>query len=315
MGARRYLDLRARQARRADRARAPCGGGCGEPLCAHVRALALRQSRWRAARRHLPHHAARQFQGMAEDALLPPVLLERRLPGVRVRGAAPPLAAAAGVGALEPRDLQRHRPRALALAGRRGAARACGGCSASPTSDYTIGMCAVLRPEKNHLQLIEALAHLRARGIRRARAADRRRPDAAGDRGARARLGLAGEVLIAGMQQDVRRASRRATRSRSAAPRWRPSRSPRWRRWRSAARWCSRTSAARPRWCAPAPRASSFPRATRARWSSGSPRSPTRACAERWARRRAGGAGALLRGAMVERYEALLQELVDKEAT
>ncbi|HEX6156605.1 MAG TPA: glycosyltransferase [Burkholderiales bacterium] len=70
--------------------------------------------------------------------------------------------------------------------------------------DYAIGMCAVFRPEKNHLQLVEAIARLRARGIP-ARALligdGPMRPAIE----ARARdLGVAGEVLIAGFHQDVR---------------------------------------------------------------------------------------------------------------
>jgi glycosyltransferase involved in cell wall biosynthesis len=70
--------------------------------------------------------------------------------------------------------------------------------------DYAIGMCAVFRPEKNHLQLVEAIAQLRARGIP-ARALligdGPMRPAIE----ARARdLGVAGEVLIAGFHQDVR---------------------------------------------------------------------------------------------------------------
>jgi glycosyltransferase involved in cell wall biosynthesis len=70
--------------------------------------------------------------------------------------------------------------------------------------DYAIGMCAVLRPEKNHLQLVDAIAALRRRGVP-ARAV------LIGDgpmRGAieeRARSqGVAGDVLITGLQQDVR---------------------------------------------------------------------------------------------------------------
>jgi glycosyltransferase involved in cell wall biosynthesis len=70
--------------------------------------------------------------------------------------------------------------------------------------DYAIGMCAVFRPEKNHLQLVEAIARLRARGIP-ARALligdGPMRPAIE----ARARdLGVAGDVLIAGFHQDVR---------------------------------------------------------------------------------------------------------------
>jgi glycosyltransferase involved in cell wall biosynthesis len=70
--------------------------------------------------------------------------------------------------------------------------------------DFVVGMCAVLRREKNPLQLVEAIARLRARGIP-ARAlligdgAERGRVEA------RARaLGLAGDVVVTGYQQDVR---------------------------------------------------------------------------------------------------------------
>ena len=70
--------------------------------------------------------------------------------------------------------------------------------------DYAVGMCAVFRPEKNHLQLVEAIARLRARGLP-ARALligdGPMRPAIE----ARARdLGVAGDVLIAGFHQDVR---------------------------------------------------------------------------------------------------------------
>ena len=70
--------------------------------------------------------------------------------------------------------------------------------------DYVIGLCAVLRPEKNPLQLLEALARLRGRGIA-ARALligdGPMRPAIE----ARARaLGVAGEVAIAGLHDDVR---------------------------------------------------------------------------------------------------------------
>ena len=70
--------------------------------------------------------------------------------------------------------------------------------------DYAVGMCAVFRPEKNHLQLVEAIAQLRARGMP-ARALligdGPMRPAIE----ARARdLGIAGDVLIAGFHQDVR---------------------------------------------------------------------------------------------------------------
>jgi glycosyltransferase involved in cell wall biosynthesis len=70
--------------------------------------------------------------------------------------------------------------------------------------DYVVGMCALLRPEKNHLQLVEALARLRSQGIA-ARAlliGDGPMRPAIEER-ARS-LGVAREVLIAGFQQDVR---------------------------------------------------------------------------------------------------------------
>lgn len=71
-------------------------------------------------------------------------------------------------------------------------------------SDYVIGLCAVFRPEKNHLQLVEAIASLRSRGVP-ARALligdGPMRPAIE----ARARdLGVAADVLIAGFHQDVR---------------------------------------------------------------------------------------------------------------
>ncbi len=70
--------------------------------------------------------------------------------------------------------------------------------------DFVVGMCAVFRPEKNHLQLVEAIAMLRRRGIP-ARALligdGAMRPALE----ARARsLGVASDVLITGFQQDVR---------------------------------------------------------------------------------------------------------------
>lgn len=70
--------------------------------------------------------------------------------------------------------------------------------------DYVLGMCAVLRPEKNPVQLIDALADLQARGI----------PARAlfiGDGPMRAKVearavaaGVSNRVRITGLQQDVR---------------------------------------------------------------------------------------------------------------
>jgi len=71
-------------------------------------------------------------------------------------------------------------------------------------SDYVIGMCAVLRPEKNHLQLIEALAALRRRGVP-ARALFIGDGPMRAQIEARARAdGVAQDVLITGLQEDVR---------------------------------------------------------------------------------------------------------------
>ncbi|MGB5082014.1 MAG: glycosyltransferase, partial [Burkholderiales bacterium] len=71
-------------------------------------------------------------------------------------------------------------------------------------ADYVIGMLALLRPEKNHVQLLDAIAMLRRRGVP-ARALmigdGPMRPAIE----ARARaLDIGGDVVIAGLQQDVR---------------------------------------------------------------------------------------------------------------
>ena len=71
-------------------------------------------------------------------------------------------------------------------------------------TDYVIGMSALLRPEKNHLQLVDALAVLRAKGIP-ARALMIGDGQMRGAIEARARaLGLAADVVITGLRQDVR---------------------------------------------------------------------------------------------------------------
>lgn len=70
--------------------------------------------------------------------------------------------------------------------------------------DLVIGICAVFRPEKNHFQLIDAIAALRRRGIP-ARALLIGDGALRGEIVARAReLGVAGEVLVTGFQNDVR---------------------------------------------------------------------------------------------------------------
>jgi glycosyltransferase involved in cell wall biosynthesis len=70
--------------------------------------------------------------------------------------------------------------------------------------DYVVGMTAVLRPEKNHVQLVEAVARLRAAGVpARALMIGDGETRPAVERLAR-RLGVADRVAITGLQQDVR---------------------------------------------------------------------------------------------------------------
>jgi glycosyltransferase involved in cell wall biosynthesis len=71
-------------------------------------------------------------------------------------------------------------------------------------SDYVIGLSALLRPEKNPLQLVDAVAALRGSGIP-ARAliiGDGEMRGAIRDRASS--LGVAGDIVITGLQQDVR---------------------------------------------------------------------------------------------------------------
>lgn len=71
-------------------------------------------------------------------------------------------------------------------------------------ADYVIGMAAVLRPEKNHVQMVEAIAMLRNRGIP-ARALMIGDGEMRGAIEARAReLRVESHVVITGLLQDVR---------------------------------------------------------------------------------------------------------------
>jgi glycosyltransferase involved in cell wall biosynthesis len=71
-------------------------------------------------------------------------------------------------------------------------------------TDYVIGISAVLRPEKNHVQLVDAVAALRRMGIP-ARALMVGDGEMRGAIEARAReLNVEGDVVITGFQQDVR---------------------------------------------------------------------------------------------------------------
>lgn len=70
--------------------------------------------------------------------------------------------------------------------------------------DYVIGMSALLRPEKNHLQMVAALARLRDRGLpARALLIGDGEMRAAVEARARA-LGVARDVVITGLRPDVR---------------------------------------------------------------------------------------------------------------
>jgi glycosyltransferase involved in cell wall biosynthesis len=71
-------------------------------------------------------------------------------------------------------------------------------------TDYVIGVCALLRPEKNHLQLLQALAALRDLGLP-AKALLIGDGEMRGAIEARAReLGVQRELVITGLQRDVR---------------------------------------------------------------------------------------------------------------
>ncbi|MGH8707231.1 MAG: glycosyltransferase family 4 protein [Burkholderiales bacterium] len=70
--------------------------------------------------------------------------------------------------------------------------------------DYVIGMLALLRPEKNHAQLIDAITALRARGIPARALLIGDGPMRAAVEARARRAGVAGEVRITGLQQDVR---------------------------------------------------------------------------------------------------------------
>lgn len=71
-------------------------------------------------------------------------------------------------------------------------------------SDYVIGISALLRPEKNHLQLVDALARLRGAGIpaRALMIGDGEMRSAVEARACA--LGVGGDVVITGLQRDVR---------------------------------------------------------------------------------------------------------------
>jgi len=71
-------------------------------------------------------------------------------------------------------------------------------------ADYVIGAAAVLRPEKNHLQLVDAIALLRARGIPARALLIGDGPMRAAVQARARERGVANDVLITGLQCDVR---------------------------------------------------------------------------------------------------------------
>ncbi len=70
--------------------------------------------------------------------------------------------------------------------------------------NYVVGLSAVLRPEKNHLQLVEAIARLRAEGLKFKALFVGDGPMRAAIESRVAALGLGDAILITGMAKDVR---------------------------------------------------------------------------------------------------------------
>jgi len=71
-------------------------------------------------------------------------------------------------------------------------------------SDYVIGLSAVLRPEKNPAQLVEAIAALRSRGLPARALFIGDGPERGAVEAAARRLRVADRVVISGLQEDVR---------------------------------------------------------------------------------------------------------------
>jgi glycosyltransferase involved in cell wall biosynthesis len=83
----------------------------------------------------------------------------------------------------------------------RGALRASLGLAGD---DYVIGSAAALRPEKNHLQLVDAVARMRADGMRAKALLIGDGPMRGAIEGRARALGIASDVAITGFRQDVR---------------------------------------------------------------------------------------------------------------
>jgi glycosyltransferase involved in cell wall biosynthesis len=70
--------------------------------------------------------------------------------------------------------------------------------------DYLVGLCAAMRPEKAHADLLGAIARLRSRGIPAQALLIGDGPERPAIERAAAQLGIAGEVRFTGAQDDVR---------------------------------------------------------------------------------------------------------------
>ena len=70
--------------------------------------------------------------------------------------------------------------------------------------EFTIGICAWLRPEKNHVQLVEALAQLRAKGIAARVLMIGEGETRAAVEGRAQALGVGKQVIVTGFKPDVR---------------------------------------------------------------------------------------------------------------
>lgn len=70
--------------------------------------------------------------------------------------------------------------------------------------EFVVGVCAMLRPEKNHVQMVDAIAALRARGVPARALLIGEGPTRAAVEARAAQLGVARHVLITGAQDDVR---------------------------------------------------------------------------------------------------------------
>lgn len=71
-------------------------------------------------------------------------------------------------------------------------------------ADYLIGLCSVFRPEKAHIDLLEAIARLRARGVPAKGLLIGDGPERGAIERAVTRLGLDGNIVITGLREDVR---------------------------------------------------------------------------------------------------------------